>query len=84
MRQDVPALKTFHPTEANAIDYHRKTGHQLKAHVDDRQLSTGEIATLSLQVLQSAPAGVCLRLQALICLSGGLQCATAPALWWTA
>ena len=50
MRQDVPALRKFYPSEANAIDYHRKTGHELQAHVDDRQLSTGEIVTLSLLV----------------------------------
>ena len=55
MRRDVAALKAFRPTEANAIDYHRKTGHQLKAHVDDRQLSTGEIVTLSLMVGTQAP-----------------------------
>lgn len=50
MRASLPALRDFHPTEANAIDYRRADGHVLRAHVDNRQLSTGEIVTLSLQV----------------------------------
>ena len=50
MRVCIPALRTFHPTEANAIDYHKSAGHLLHAHVDDRQMSSGEIVTLSLQV----------------------------------
>jgi alkylated DNA repair dioxygenase AlkB len=36
------------PNEANAIDYHRRAGHFLKSHVDDRQLSKEPIANLSL------------------------------------
>lgn len=36
------------PNEANAIDYRRKQGHYLAAHVDDRQLSKEPIANLSL------------------------------------
>ena len=36
------------PNEANAIDYRRKMGHSLIAHVDDRQLSKEPIANLSL------------------------------------
>ena len=35
------------PNEANAIDYHRKQGHWLQNHVDDRQLSKEPIANLS-------------------------------------
>lgn len=50
MRQSIPVLHAFHPTEANAIAYHKSQGHVLRAHVDDRQLSTGEIVTLSLLV----------------------------------
>lgn len=50
MRTWIPALARFHPTEANAIDYHKSEGQWLRAHVDDRQMSTGEIVTLSLQV----------------------------------
>ncbi|KAG7354449.1 transcription factor jumonji [Nitzschia inconspicua] len=38
----------FQPNEANAIDYRRKEGHWLQAHVDDRQLSKEPIANLSL------------------------------------
>ena len=26
MRADIPALRSFHPTESNAIDYHRSRG----------------------------------------------------------
>jgi alkylated DNA repair dioxygenase AlkB len=36
------------PNEANAIDYHRKQGHSLQSHVDDRQLSKEPIANLSI------------------------------------
>ena len=36
------------PNEANAIDYLRKQGHWLQAHVDDRKLSKEPIANLSL------------------------------------
>jgi hypothetical protein len=36
------------PNEANAIDYRRRQGHWLKAHVDDRALSKEPIANLSL------------------------------------
>jgi alkylated DNA repair dioxygenase AlkB len=36
------------PNEANAIDYRRKQGHWLQAHVDDRRLSKEPIANLSL------------------------------------
>lgn len=41
-------LLDFLPNEANAIDYRRKEGHWLQAHVDDRQLSKEPIANLSL------------------------------------
>jgi alkylated DNA repair dioxygenase AlkB len=41
-------LGDFQPNEANAIDYRRKEGHWLQAHVDDRQLSKEPIANLSL------------------------------------
>jgi hypothetical protein len=44
----VPAVKTFCPNEANAIDYRRSQGHWLKGHVDDRKLSKEPIANLSL------------------------------------
>jgi alkylated DNA repair dioxygenase AlkB len=38
----------FTPNEANAIDYRRQRGDWLRAHVDDRKLSTEPIANLSL------------------------------------
>ena len=38
----------FRCNGANAIEYRRERGHCLKPHVDDRQLSTDAIATLSL------------------------------------
>jgi alkylated DNA repair dioxygenase AlkB len=54
----VPKIKELHlpamervswvPNEANAIDYHRRQGHYLKNHVDDRKLSKEPIANLSL------------------------------------
>jgi alkylated DNA repair dioxygenase AlkB len=50
----LPKLRHLHPmkgcvpNEANAIDYHRKHGDYLVAHVDDRQLSREPIANLSL------------------------------------
>jgi alkylated DNA repair dioxygenase AlkB len=43
-----PAMKGIAPNEANAIDYCRRSGHYLAAHVDDRQLSKEPIANLSL------------------------------------
>ncbi|KAL3155149.1 hypothetical protein ABBQ38_011205 [Trebouxia sp. C0009 RCD-2024] len=46
--QQLPLLQAFEPNEANAIDYRASLGHWLKAHVDDRQLSTDKIVTLSL------------------------------------
>ncbi|KAL0047088.1 hypothetical protein WJX82_006265 [Trebouxia sp. C0006] len=46
--QQVPCLRCFQPNEANAIDYRKDLGHWLKPHVDDRQLSTDKIVTLSL------------------------------------
>ncbi|KAL3141514.1 hypothetical protein ABBQ32_004764 [Trebouxia sp. C0010 RCD-2024] len=46
--QQLPLLQAFKPNEANAIDYRTSLGHWLKAHVDDRQLSTDKIVTLSL------------------------------------
>lgn len=46
--QQVPCLRNFQPNEANAIDYRQDLGHWLKPHVDDRQLSTDKIVTLSL------------------------------------
>ncbi|KAK9799745.1 hypothetical protein WJX73_008559 [Symbiochloris irregularis] len=49
MRARIPVLRKFDPTEANAIDYVKAEGHVLRAHVDNRALSTGEIVTLSLQ-----------------------------------
>lgn len=45
---NLPATKAFWPNEANAIDYRRRQGHWLKAHVDDRKLSKEAIANLSL------------------------------------
>ena len=36
------------PNEANAIDYYKRLGHWLQAHVDDRKLSKEPIANLSL------------------------------------
>ncbi len=47
-RLNLPATKDFSPNEANAIDYRRREGHWLKAHVDDRKLSKEAIANLSL------------------------------------
>ncbi|KAL0018726.1 hypothetical protein WJX79_005021 [Trebouxia sp. C0005] len=46
--QQLPCLCCFQPNEANAIDYRKDLGHWLKPHVDDRQLSTDKIVTLSL------------------------------------
>lgn len=46
--QSIPLLAAFQPNEANAIDYQKALGHWLKPHVDDRQLSTDKIVTLSL------------------------------------
>lgn len=43
----VVAMSGCVPNEANAIDYHRKQGHWLQSHVDDRQLSKEPIANLS-------------------------------------
>lgn len=43
-----PKFRSFHPNEANAIDYRRQRGDWLQAHVDDRKLSTEPIANLSL------------------------------------
>ena len=43
-----PTTHGFIPNEANAIDYRRKRGDWLQAHVDDRKLSTEPIANLSL------------------------------------
>ena len=34
--QQLPLLRDFKPNEANAIDYIKAAGHQLKPHVDDR------------------------------------------------
>ena len=47
-RLNLPATQNFCPNEANAIDYRRKEGHWLKAHVDDRKLSKEAILNLSL------------------------------------
>jgi len=41
-------MKDFTPNEANSIDYRRKQGHWLQAHIDDRKLSKEPIANLSL------------------------------------
>lgn len=41
-------MKGIVPNEANAIDYRRRLGHFLTAHVDDRKLSKEPIANLSL------------------------------------
>eukprot|EP00977_Amphora_coffeiformis_P011652 scaffold2804_cov181-Amphora_coffeaeformis.AAC.20 len=41
-------MANIQPNEANAIDYRRKLGHYLSAHVDDRRLSKEPIANLSL------------------------------------
>lgn len=46
--QHIPLMKGCVPNEANAIDYHRKQGHWLKSHIDDRKLSKEPIANLSL------------------------------------
>lgn len=39
---------SFTPNEANAIDYRRAQGMELKPHCDDRQLSSGTLINLSL------------------------------------
>ena len=44
----VQHMANIQPNEANAIDYRRKLGHYLSAHVDDRKLSKEPIANLSL------------------------------------
>jgi alkylated DNA repair dioxygenase AlkB len=49
MRAAAPSLlASFTATEANAIDYSKREGHYLGAHVDDRQLSGPLILNLSL------------------------------------
>ncbi|KAK9863461.1 hypothetical protein WJX84_004168 [Apatococcus fuscideae] len=45
--RSLPLLAHFHPNEANAIDYQRACRHRLKAHVDDRKMSTEFIVNLS-------------------------------------
>ncbi|KAL6759715.1 hypothetical protein V8C86DRAFT_2567706 [Haematococcus lacustris] len=47
MRNCLPLLRSFRPSEANAIAYTRGV-HQLTPHMDDRFLSTELIVTLSL------------------------------------
>ena len=42
------AKHQFQPNEANAIDYHKRSNHWLKDHVDDRRLSKEPICNLSL------------------------------------
>jgi alkylated DNA repair dioxygenase AlkB len=42
------SMKGCTPNEANAIEYRRRQGHWLQAHVDDRKLSREPIANLSL------------------------------------
>jgi alkylated DNA repair dioxygenase AlkB len=42
-------IQDFHANEANAIRYHKKMGHALASHCDDRQLSKEMIANLSLE-----------------------------------
>ncbi|KAJ7519104.1 hypothetical protein O6H91_20G022800 [Diphasiastrum complanatum] len=42
MERVVPTLDKFVPNETNAIDYTKDEGHYLKAHVDDRQILTGD------------------------------------------
>jgi alkylated DNA repair dioxygenase AlkB len=44
----LPPMKGCIPNEANAIDYRRRQGHWLEAHVDDRKLSKEPIANISL------------------------------------
>ena len=44
----VSRISIIHPNEANAIDYHKKLGHYLSSHVDDRQMSKEPIFNLSL------------------------------------
>ena len=48
VRERVPGAASFRVNECNAIDYRRKLGHELHAHVDDRQLSGPVICNLSL------------------------------------
>jgi len=42
------AVAGFAPNEANAIDYRRLSGMELRPHCDDRQLSSGVLVNLSL------------------------------------
>lgn len=44
----IAALHDFIPNDVNAIEYHRKLGHWLKDHVDDRKKHREPIANLSL------------------------------------
>ena len=44
----IKQMKGCLPNEANAIDYRKRLGHYLAAHVDDRKLSLEPIANLSL------------------------------------
>ena len=48
VRERVPGIASFRINECNAIDYRRRLGHELHAHVDDRQLSGPVICNLSL------------------------------------
>ena len=48
LRKNIRSLQQCRPNEANAIDYHTMRNDYLKAHVDDRQLSTEPIANMSL------------------------------------
>eukprot|EP00892_Ulva_mutabilis_P000853 jgi/Ulvmu1/10769/UM069_0003.1 len=66
MRDQISQLAEFYPNEANAIEYSRPRGDYLLPHIDDRQLSTGVIVTLSLcggacMTLSPEPAGRALR-----------------------
>lgn len=46
--REINQMKGCCPNEANAIDYRKRSGHYLAAHVDDRKLSLEPIANLSL------------------------------------
>ena len=50
--QSTALLKDFEPNEANAIDYCKRKGHWLKAHVDDRCVAGGVFCTTYIRVWQ--------------------------------
>lgn len=67
--QSTALLKDFQPNEANAIDYCKSKGHWLKAHVDDRCVSSGDFlhntcASLPAADLHGWPVAVCRRTHA--------------------